>query len=86
MQIKPILAVITALACLLLECTAIAADPRAMTEDTKFGEETMSKNGKRAITASVRNTRPAIDRHKDARHCLDGGKNKAIIECAQRYR
>ena len=59
---------------------------QALAEDANFGEESMAKQGKRAINASVRNTRPATDRHKDARACLDKDKNEAIIRCAQKYR
>lgn len=82
MQIKFFIGAVGTLACLsggLLSLQAIA-------EDSKFGEDGMAKNSKRDITVSVRNTRPATDRHKDARRCLDAGKNEAISKCANKYR
>jgi hypothetical protein len=59
---------------------------QAIAEDTKFSEDGMAKNSKRDIAVSVRNTRPANDHHRDARKCLDGDKNEALIKCAQKYR
>ena len=82
MQIKFILAAAATVACL----SGALFGMQAIAEDTKFSEDGMAKNSKRDIADSERNSRPAIDRHKDARHCLDGGKNKAIIVCAQKYR
>jgi hypothetical protein len=46
----------------------------------------MTKSQKPVTTASVRNTRPRTDRHKDARACLDARNNEAIIRCAEKYR
>jgi hypothetical protein len=82
MQIKFFLAAVGTLACL----SGGIFSFQAMAEDTKFEEEGMAKNSKRDITVSVRNTRPATDRHKDARRCLDAGKNEAISKCANKYR
>ena len=59
---------------------------QAIAENTKFSEDGMAKNSKRDIADSVHNTRPAKDHHRDARKCLDGDKNEAIIKCAQKYR
>ena len=59
---------------------------QAIAEDTKFSEDGVAKNSKRDIAVSVRNTRPANDHHRDARKCLDGDKNEAVIKCAQKYR
>ena len=39
-----------------------------------------------AATVSVRNTRPKMDLHKDARACLEAANNKAVIKCANKYR
>mgnify|MGYP001302727661 CR=1 FL=1 len=46
----------------------------------------MAKPEKQQTTVSVRNTRPRVDPHKDARACLDAGNNEAIIRCAEKYR
>ena len=75
MQIKSIVAAMTILACLLLESTAFAAS----------GEQNTTATKKPTTTVKVRNTRPAIDRHKDARACLDAKKNETIIKCANKY-
>ena len=82
MQIKFILAAAGTVACL---SGAIFSMP-AIAENSKFSEDGMAKNSKRDIADSVRNTRPAQDHHRDARKCLDGDKNEAIIKCAQKYR
>ena len=82
MQIKFFLAAVGILACFSGGILSL----QAMAEDTRFGEEGMAKNSKRDITVSVRNTRPATDRHKDARRCLDAGKSAAISKCANKYR
>ena len=81
MQIRFILAAAGTVACL---SGAIFSMP-AIAENTKFSEDGMAKNSKRDI-AEAHNTRPAKDHHKDARKCLDGDKNEAIIKCAQKYR
>ena len=120
MQIKPIIAVAGAIACIALEWPAIAAGApipsgaavnnvgeiasaaehfvlQAMAEDdadansdaapeAKSEEQDISETGKPAAVVSVRNTRPRIDRHRDARACLDAGNNLAIIKCAEKYR
>lgn len=52
----------------------------------KSEEQDMMKTAKPVTTMSVRNTRPRIDRHKDARACLDAGNNEAVIKCANKYR
>ena len=97
MQIKPIIAA-AGIACMLPEWTAIAADAPnppseiliiAMAEDmaeAKAGEQHMTEIAKPATTVSVRNTRPKVDHHKDARACLDAKKNEAVIKCANKYR
>ena len=82
MQIKMFLAAMGTLACLSGGIFSL----QAMAENTQFGEDGMAKNSKRDITVSVRNTRPATDRHKDARRCLDAGKSAAISKCANKYR
>ena len=82
MQIKLILATVGTVACL----SSAIFSVQAIAEKSKFSEDGMAKNSKRDIEVSVRNTRPAKDHHKDARKCLDGDKNEAIIKCAQKYR
>ena len=59
---------------------------QAIAENTKFSEDGMAKNSKRDIADSHHNTRPAKDHHKDARKCLDQGKNEDVIKCARKYR
>ena len=82
MQIKFLLAAVATLTCL----SGGMSSP-VLAEKTKFGEEDgMAKNSKRDIDVAVRNTRPAKDHHKDARRCLDAGKNEAISKCANKYR
>lgn len=54
-------------------------------EATSDGQPT-TKPQKPVTTASVRNTRPRTDHHKDARACLDTGNNESIIRCAEKYR
>jgi hypothetical protein len=81
MQIKLILAAVATFACLSGGIFSL----QALAEDSKFGEEGMSKNSKRDINVAVRNTRPMADHHKDARACLDKGKNETIIKCANKY-
>ena len=53
--------------------------------EARAEEQHMQKSGKPAPTKSVRNTRPKTDHHKDARACLDAGKNEAIVKCANKY-
>ena len=57
------------------------AMPEAMSK-----EQDMSKAEKPVTSVSVRNTRPRVDRHRDARVCLDAGNNLAIHKCAEKYR
>jgi hypothetical protein len=82
MQIKFILAAAGTVACL----SGAIFGMQAIAENSKFSEDGMAKNSKRDIADSVRNTRPAKDHHKDARKCLNEGKNEAVIRCAQKYR
>jgi len=49
-------------------------------------QQDMANAEKPAAAVSVRNTRPKMDRHKDARACLEAANNKAVIKCANRYR
>jgi hypothetical protein len=49
-------------------------------------QQNMSNAEQSAATVSIRSTRPKVDRHRDARACLDLGDNKAIIKCANKYR
>jgi hypothetical protein len=102
MQIKPIMSAAGTLACLILGWTAIAADtrnpssvakaeeaPTAKTEPAPRvmpEEQPMTKMEKPAAATSIRNTRPKMDRHRDARVCLQAVNNKAIIKCANKYR
>ena len=66
----------------------------AMSEDqadAKIGqadpaEQDMANTGNAPATTSIRNTRPKIDRHRDARVCLNEANIKAIIKCANKYR
>jgi len=81
MQIKLVLAAVGTFACLSGGIFSL----QATAEDAKFGEDGMSKYGKRAIDVQVRNTRPSTDRHQDARACLDAKKNETIIKCANKY-
>ena len=81
MQIKFILASVGTFACM----SGAIFSLQATAEDSKFGEEGMSKNSKRDINVAVRNTRPVADHHKDARACLDAKKNETIIKCANKY-
>jgi len=58
----------------------------AKTGQADPAEQDMTNAQRPPATTPVRNTRPKIDRHKDARACLDKADNKAIIKCANRYR
>jgi hypothetical protein len=82
MQIKLILAAVGTFVCL----SGAMFSLQAMAEETKFSEDAMSKEGKRAIDVQVRNTRPANDHRKDARACLDAKTNETIVKCASKYR
>ena len=57
------------------------ATPEAMSE-----EQDTTETGKPAAGVSAHSTRPRINRHRDARACLDAGNNLAIIKCAEKYR
>ncbi len=54
--------------------------------ETKSDEQDITKTGKPAAGVSLRTGRPRIDRHRDARACLNAGNNLAIIKCAEKYR
>jgi len=49
-------------------------------------EQDITRTGEPDAGVSVRSTRPRIDRHRDARACLDAGNNLVIIKCAEKYR
>lgn len=52
----------------------------------RIGQEHMANTEKPAAAVSVRNSRPKMDHHKDARACLEAVNNKAVIKCANKYR
>jgi hypothetical protein len=58
----------------------------AKTGQADAAEQEMANTGNAPATTSIRNTRPKIDRHKDARVCLNDANTKAIIKCANKYR
>ena len=60
--------------------------PEANTGQALPPEQDMANTGKAPATTSIRNTRPKIDRHRDARACLNEANTKAIIKCANKYR
>jgi hypothetical protein len=78
MQTRSILGAAGVIACL--------SGAPAIAEDSKFAEDGMARNSKRDIDHTARNTRPAKDHHKDARKCLDMGKNEDVIKCARKYK
>ena len=96
MQIKSILAAAVVMAFMIHGWSAIAAshDSGSASEiaiaQAKAGDMTdgplMTKPMRKTATVSIRNTRPQTDAHKDARGCLNAGKNESIIRCAQKYR
>ncbi len=92
MQMKSINVAAVVFACMLAPCTAFAADavsPAAMPEadaEMKSASPPMAQATEPAAGMTVRNTRPKVDRHKDARACLESGDNKAVIKCANKYR
>jgi len=55
------------------------ADPAAEAESS-------TKATKSTRTVKVRNTRPQVDHHKDARECLKAGSSEAIARCSRKYR
>ncbi len=61
-----------------IEQTEIAPQPMS-------GGQEMAVEGKPAAV-SLRTSRPRVDRHRDARACLEAGNNLAIIKCAEKYR
>ena len=97
MQIKSIVAAAVAAACMLTSMAGSAAmsedkvnattekDPEARSSGEPMTAEPMAQTSKSALQA-IRNTRPKADRHRDARACLEAGKNEAIIRCANKYR
>jgi hypothetical protein len=96
MQIRSILAA-ALVAGFILTGTGIAAmsedkvnataekDPEAKSSGEAMTAEPTASSKPQAPLA-VRNMRPKADRHKDARVCLEAGKNEAIIKCANKYR
>jgi hypothetical protein len=92
MQIKPIFAIAGAVAGMLLGCSGLVAaaqdEPVEQTEITPQpkpgGQEMMAEEKPAAIP--IRSGRPRVERHRDARVCLDAGNNVAIIKCAEKYR
>lgn len=54
--------------------------PQPMSE----GQEVTAEEKPAAIP--IRSGRPRVERHRDARACLDAGNNLAIIKCAEKYR
>jgi hypothetical protein len=97
MQIKSIVAAAVAAACMLTSMAGSAAmsedkvnattekDPEARSSGEPMTVEPMAQTSKSALQ-TIRNTRPKADRHRDARACLEAGKNEAIIRCANKYR
>jgi hypothetical protein len=98
MQIKSILAAAVAVGCMAAAWTGNAAmseekinatlenDPEAKSAGEPMTTEPLAQSSKPETPLAVRNTRPKLDRHKDARACLEAGKNEAIIKCANKYR
>jgi hypothetical protein len=60
--------------------------PGEKTGQADAAEQQMANTGTAPATKPVRNTRPKIDRHRDARACLDKADIKAVIKCANKYR
>lgn len=97
MQIRSILAA-AVVAGFMLTGTGIAAmsedqvnatvekDPEAKSSGEPMTAGPMAQSSKPEAPLAVRNTRPKADRHRDARACLEAGKNEAIIKCANKYR
>ena len=97
MHIKSIVAAAVAAGCLLTSVAGTAAlsedkgnattekDPEARSSGEPVTAEPMAQSSKSALQ-TMRNTRPKADRHRDARACLEAGKNEAIIRCANKYR
>ncbi len=92
MQIKPFIAAAGASACLLLIWPAFAQDTPAATGEPQAEEAQSAMSDPEAAPAMaeqdapIRNTRPKLERHRDARACLEAGDNLAIIRCANKYR
>ena len=80
MQIKSIPTAAVTLA-FLLACGAAFAAERDNSKSAKAEEMSAART-----TVLVRNTRPQVDRHKDARACLKAGSNEAIARCSRKYR
>lgn len=71
----------------ILTMAAMSEDKaEAKTGQADPAEQDMANTGKAPATTSMRNTRPKIDRHKDARACLNEANIRAIIKCANKYR
>ena len=98
MWIKSIVAAAVAAGCMLTSVAGTAAlseekvnattekDPEAKSPGEPMTAEPMAQSSKSAAPQTIRNTRPKADRHRDARACLEAGKNEAIIKCANKYR
>jgi hypothetical protein len=54
--------------------------PQPMSEEKEMAAE------KKPVAVPIRSSRPRVERHRDARACLDAGDNLAIIKCAEKYR
>ena len=80
MQIKSIPAAAVTFAFLLAGGAAFAAE-RDNSKSAKAEEMSAA-----ATTVLVRNTRPHVDHHKDARACLKAGSSEAIARCSRKYR
>ncbi len=66
--------------------TAAKAEVRSRdVADAAPQAESSMKTTKPTRTISVRNTRPQVDGHRDARACLKAGNSEAIIRCSQKY-
>jgi len=55
-------------------------------EQTEIAPQRMSEAEEKPAAIPIRSGRPRVDRHRDARACLDAGNNLAIIKCAEKYR
>jgi hypothetical protein len=87
MHIKPIIVATGVVIVMLSGASARAADMDSeQAPQAAPAQEDMMKTEKPAAMTTMRNTRPKVDRHKDARACLEMANNKAVIKCANKYR
>ncbi len=92
MQIKPFIAAAGAIAWLFMIGSALAQDTPAATAEPSAEDTPSAMSDPEAAPsmeipeARLRNTRPKVERHRDARACLEAGDNSAIIKCANKYR